>query len=217
MALDKFGLIGAGFNFTTSLASGIAQNAQTVSYNKALADTYRTQARLSLLNAATENMYANEELGYNIWDIKEQGKMFEGTQMANLAASGFSMSTGDKRLIAETERGTQEMMDSANRQAYLESYERYRKAYLDDIQYKAQAKIADINRKYASGWRGFATSFTNASLSALGGYFQFAQPSGKINNVGYGQNVGFTDNLPSHVGKLDYSGKVNLSGMTRMF
>lgn len=189
--MANFGVAAAALNFGTTFASSMLQNAQTRAYNRALADTYRTQARLSLLNAATENMYANEELGYNIWDIKEQGEMFEGTQMANLAASGFSMSTGDKRLITETERGTQEMMDSANRQAYLESYERYRKAYLDDIQYKAQAKIADINRKYASGWRGLATSFTNASLSALGSYFQFAQPKGRINDVGYGKNVGF--------------------------
>lgn len=172
-----FPVIAAAIAGGTSLLGSLTQNAQTAATNRALADTYRTQSRLNLLNAATQNMYANEELGYDIWNLREQGEMFKSSQLSNLAASNFAISTGDKRLFSETERGIQEMVEAQNRQAYLYSYEMYKQAYLSDIQYKAQAKIADINSKYASGWRGLLTAGTNAGLSALGAYFSFADPA----------------------------------------
>lgn len=210
MALDNFGLAGAALNFGTSFVGSMVQNMQTASMNRALADTYRTQSRLALISAANQNRYSNLELSDTIFNIREQANELKAMQITGISSSGFSTSTGDKRLMAETERKAQEMMDSQNRQAFLDSYERYRQAYLNDIQYKAQAKIADINAKYASGWRGVLSATSNSVLSALGGYFQFAQPTGKINNVGYGENVGFTN-------KLDYSGKVNLGGLPKMF
>lgn len=191
MALDKFGLIGAGVNFTTSLASGIAQNAQTAAYNKALADTYRTQARLSLASAVRSNMYANKELASNVWDIAEQYNMFSSSQISSLAASGFSMSTGDKRLLAKTESDKLATINAMNEQAYYQSEEMFRQAYLNKIQYDAQAKIADINRKYASGWRGALSATSSAAISALGSYFQFANPSANLSNNLQGTEIGW--------------------------
>lgn len=182
--MANFGLIGASINFGTTFASSMAQNAQTRAYNKAMADTYRTQARLGLLSSARENRYENEELGYQVWNLRDNANSFISSQETALASSGFSMSTGDKRLFADTERKAMEQNTEMNRQAYLDTFERFQQAYLNKIQYDAQAKIADINRKYASGWRGFNTAFTNAGLSALGSYFQFAQPSGSAKNVG---------------------------------
>lgn len=203
----------AGLSFMQEMG----KNAQTKAMSRAMADSYRSQARLNFLTTANQDVYSNMELADAIFNLREQANEFKGAQITGLSASGFSLSTGDKRLLTETERKTQEMTDTLNRQAYLETFERYRQAYLNDIQYQAQAKIADVNAKYASGWRGFASAVGNASISALGSFFQFSQPSGKIDNVGFGNNVGFTNNLPSHVGKLDYSGKVNLSGAPRMF
>lgn len=184
MALDGLGLAGAALNFGTTLAGSLVQNAQTRASSRAASSALRTQGLLGLSAAARENEYSNLEYANQIWNLMESKDIFKGKQLAYMGATGFDVSTGENRLLADTERRFQEQNTELNRQAYLETFERFHQAYMDKIQYDAQAKIHDVNAKYASGWRGTLSAFSNATLSALGGYFQFAQPNGRLQDVG---------------------------------
>ena len=149
-----------------------------------LAEAYRSQVRLGYLRTAQQNRYLNEELGQNIRNIQEQTDAIVGSQYTAMAGSGFTdVSTGDKRLVAETERKGDIMSTNANREAYLQSFEMFREANLNAIYLNAQANMADIAAKSTSGWRGFTSALSSAGLSALGAYASFAQPSGKAKNV----------------------------------
>lgn len=178
--LDEFGLKGAGVAGVTSFIGSMLQNIQSSASNKALESAYYTQSRLGLMSAATQNRYKNIELGDTVSEIVKQYGLLSGTQKASIAASNFDMSTGDKRILAQNERDKQATLKAINDNAHYETEEMFKQAYLDYIDNQAKAKIAGINAKYASGWRGLTSAFSNAALSALGGYFQFANPAANL-------------------------------------
>lgn len=178
--LDKFGLAGAGVAGVTSFIGSMLQNIQSSAANKALESAYYTQSRLGLMSAATQNRYKNMELGDTVSEIVKQYGLLSGTQKASIAASNFDMSTGDKRILAQNERDKQETISAINDTAHYETEEMFKQAYFDYIDNQAKAKVARINAKGSSGWRGLTSALASASLSALGGYFQFANPAANL-------------------------------------
>lgn len=155
----------AGANTLSSIQSGLLQK----SAYKMQADSFDTQANLSQYAFATNNRYLNLELGNQVSNIYDTGRQIQGTQVAAHAASGFSdTSTGDKRLFADTARKTETEAYTANMNAYLKSFEMNRQANLQTIYYRAQAKIARQQARYAGGWGMFSNVLSGLLGAAAG-------------------------------------------------
>ena len=160
----SFGIM-AGANTLNAITSGMMNK---TAYNMQ-ADAYDTQAMMALYSNVINQRYLNMELGSQIDNIYDTGRQIQGTQVAAHAASGFTdISTGDKRLLSDTERKTEKEAYIANTNAYLKSFEMEREANLQNIYYKAQAKIARQQAKYAGGWGMFSNILTGLLSSAAG-------------------------------------------------
>ena len=116
--------------------------------------------------AAKQNLgYINEELGQNVWNLYDYSKQMKAQQNAAIAASGFTdISTGDKRIFADTTRKTKEAAEGMNRSAFLKAFETQKAADLKTAALKGEIAQQKIIKKYNTGWRGV----WNASLTAVG-------------------------------------------------
>lgn len=190
----------AGANALGSIQSGLLQK----SAFKMQADSFNTQANLSQYAFATNNRYLNLELGNQISNIYDTGRQIKGTQIAAHAASGFSdTSPGDKRFFADTDRKTEKDAYIENMNAYLKSFEMNKQANLQTIYYRAQAKIARQQAKYAGGWGMFSNIITNLLGAAAG---SMSPKEGGVTSA----NIGTTASLSFSNPKLNISGTSNI-------
>ena len=172
------------FSAATSFAQGMVSNRATARAAKTQAYSLRANARFALMQANTQNQYANEQLANAVWGTYDQRDKMLGSQRTAMAASGFDVSAGDQRLTADTIRQTDAVVSGMNRSAYLQAFENERAAMLEANRLEYAAKSADITAKYSSGWRGFTSSATQSVLSGLGAYFSNRYP-----NMGPGTTV----------------------------
>lgn len=155
----------AGVNTYNAIVNAILQSSAA----RMQAEAYESQARMAQGSFAIENRYDNIALGGNIQDINDYYNKFAGAQRAADAASGFTdVSVGDKRLFADTERNKEQSMYNANMQAYYTAFEKQRQANMQTIHYRAQAKIARQQAKYASGWGMYSNILTGIISAAAG-------------------------------------------------
>ena len=128
-----------------------------------------SQMGMTQLAAKQDMGYINEELGQNLWNLYDYSKQMKAEQNAAMAVSGFTdISTGDKRIFADTTRKTKEAAEGMNRSAFLKAFETQKAADLKTAALKGEIAQQKIIKKYNTGWRGVWT----ASLSAVG---QFAE------------------------------------------
>lgn len=172
------------FSAATTFAQSAESNRATARAAKTHAYSLRADARLILMQANTQNMYANEQLANAVWGRFDQENKMLGYQRAVRAASGFDVSTGDQRLTADTIRQTDAVVSGMNRSAYLQAFENEGAAMLEANRLEYAAESADITAKYSSGWRGFANSASQSLLSGLGAYY-----FNKYVNMGPGTTV----------------------------
>lgn len=117
----------------------------------------KSQARIAEMNADIERAsaerdirYYNEKAAREGWTKNREMESVKSSQNVAMAASGFvSQSSGDKRLLKDTEAKYAEQERLANRELYLMSFERMRKAELSAIELRSKADQLRIQGKYA--------------------------------------------------------------------
>lgn len=119
--------------------------------------------------AAKQNLgYINEELGQNLWNLYDYSKQMKAQQNAAMAASGFTdISTGDKRIFADTTRKTKEAAEGMNRSAFLKAFETQKAADLKTAALKGEIAQQKIVKKYNSGLRGAFYALNRSFLNFM--------------------------------------------------
>lgn len=178
--LDNKDLTNQGVSTLGQGISTLMLNSGMKTASRASAEAYRSQARMAIYQASQKNAYLNEELAGNVWQQYEQARIFMGAQNAAIGASGFAdVSTGDKRLIADTIRKRDAAVDTMNRTAYLQAFETTRAAKMQEVYYNAMAKQQDIMSRFyshnqAAGWMQTAAGVGQLVLSGM-----YSAPVGK--------------------------------------
>lgn len=175
----KGGLFAGGISFISNLASNYV-NAKTASM---LADTYRSQARLTMIQAEQQNAYLNEAAAQEVWNIGQDRDALIGSQYAAMGASGFDVSTGDQRLVQDTRNKADAAISGINRSMYLQAFENTKQAMLEANRLEYAAKSQELIRKQNSGLNSVISALSSGSLSALGAYYSLKMPTGSAKNV----------------------------------
>lgn len=149
-----------------------------------------TNAKLAWSDFVRRSQYRNEELGQQVWNIAQEGQELMGVQRASMSASGFDVSTGDQRILADTLQRNLEKQSGVNRTYYLQQFEDELQTQNDIIQYNFDAYSQRQIAKQYSGWRGAARVGMAAATGALGAY----QPGGK--KGGISSNTGAENTVP---------------------
>lgn len=169
-----------------SFISGSAQNYAMGQVYGAAADTYRTQAKLALDNIETQNAYLNEQGSQQIWNLADQKSQFKSEQMMAWAGSGFTdISTGDRRIIADTDKKFTEATSGIQRSMFLQNFENWRSGMMEYSRLQYAAKSAERMSKASNSVFSYLGTLGNAAMSGLGAYWSLG--GGQSNN--FGKNI----------------------------
>lgn len=152
---------------------------------KAAAKTAEINARLAKLNNERRTIYHNEEMGQQTWNIRKQAEELIANQKTAMAASGFDVSSGDKRILADTYRRATEETSGINRSYQLQQLEDDLQTYNDVLQYNFEAYANRKMAKQYSGINGLAKIIDAGGRGALGGFSMgtnFGGGSGKVSS-----------------------------------
>lgn len=178
----------------TPLMAGIAsgamsfinQSAQNYAMGQvygAAADSYRSQARLALDNIETQNAYLNEQGSQQLWNLADQKAQFKSEQMMAWAGSGFTdISTGDRRIIADTDRKYDSAAAGIRRSMFLQNFENWRSGMMEYSRLQYAAKSAERLSKASTSVFSYMGAASNAIMSGMGAYWSLG--GGQSNNVG---------------------------------
>ena len=167
----------------TPLIAGIAsgamsfinQSAQNYAMGQvyaAQASSYRTQANLALDNIETQNAYLNEQGSQQIWNLADQKAQFKSEQMMAWAGSGFTdISTGDRRIINDTDRKFNEAAAGVRRSMFLQNFENWRSGMMEYSRLQYAAKSAERLSKASNSVFSYLGAAGNAAMSGLGAYW----------------------------------------------
>lgn len=168
---------------TASFISGSAQNYAMSQVYGAAADTYRTQARLALDNIETQNAYLNEQGSQQIWNLADQKAQFKSEQMMAWAGSGFAdISTGDRRIITDTDRKFAEATAGIQRSMFLQNFENWRSGMMEYSRLQYAAKSAERMSKASNSIFSYLGAAGNAAMSGMGAYWSLG--GGQSNKIG---------------------------------
>lgn len=173
-------LLAGGLSFISNLTSNYV-NAKTAGM---LADSYRTQARLAILQANQQNAYLNEQGAQQVWNLYDQQREMLGTQTVAMGASGFDVSSGDQRLLQDTKNKIETAASGINRSMFLQAFETTRAARMEASRLNYAAQSQELIRKQYSGLSSILNTGTSAGLNALGAYASLKQPSARNGNIG---------------------------------
>lgn len=178
---------------------GLAWNDQYLSnrINKKMlntaAKTAEFTAKMKDLAYGRRTSYRNEELSHQVWNTVKSGVEMLGAQAAAISSSGFGISTGDIRLMADTVYKFTDKTRGMVRTYQIQQYEDSLQTANDIMQYNFEAYANRQMAKQYTGIRGFAKivdaggrAFVNSASSNL-----FSNPMG-----GTSSNTGSTG-LPS--------------------
>lgn len=158
----------------TEFGSSLAEMMATRNQSLAAQQIYAGNARQAILQGQNQNKYLNEELAQQVWNLYDDQRALIGQQMAAMGASGFTdVSAGDRRIIRDTKRKTEEAVSGLNRSAYLQSFENERQAMFEASRLNYIADMSRIQAKYATHPLRVATTVGKNALSALGAYASF--------------------------------------------
>jgi hypothetical protein len=148
----------------------------------ASASAYRSQARLALQNIETENAYLNEQGAQQIWNLADQKAQFKSEQMMAWAGSGFSdISTGDRRILNDTEAKFASAAAGIRRSMFLQNFENWRSGMMEYSRLRYAAEASERMAKASRSPFRIAGNLANATLSGLGTYAAFGGKFGKMN------------------------------------
>ena len=146
---------GWNIGMTTALVTGalgmMADYTQSRYNAKALraqANAYEAQIPLNYEAYRTNINYLSEENFANVSRIIDEYEALTGAQMASMGASGFDVSTGDQRIIKDTQQKMRNEVYLANRSTYLQSFEMWRSTMMEENRLLAAAASARSQAKY---------------------------------------------------------------------
>lgn len=193
--------------------SAILSAGQTISaysaarFNSKIAQRQaETNARLERAGFERRAQYRSEELANEVWNLRQRTNELVGKQQAAIGGSGFGVSTGEQRLIADALRRGYEQEEGLNRSAYLQQFEDEVQTQINILHYNAEARMQKMIQKRYSGLSLGAA----VASSALGSFMKAYQPTGNRGKVASATNLGGileggqTDKF-SYVGKKPYS------------
>lgn len=161
---------------------------------RAAAKTAEFKAKFAEANLNRRSAYRNEELGQQVWNLAQGAQELMGTQRTAIGASGFDISTGDQRILADTLRRDLERQSGVNRTYYLQQFEDDLQTRSDVLQYNFEAWSNRQMVKNYSGIRGLfkivdagGRAFVNSASSNM-----FSNPKGGISS-----NTGANSAFPS--------------------
>lgn len=136
---------------------------------KAQAREYDNQRALNYAAYRRNVDYLAEENLADVSRIRAEYQDVTGTQLAAMGASGFDVSAGEQRVLADTQQKQRDAIYLANRTAYLQSYELWRSTELENARLKAAAQMARSQAKYTKrmGRIGLASGVLNAAANFI--------------------------------------------------
>lgn len=158
------------------------------------AATYRSQARMALLAANRQDSYINEEYAQQLWNVSDAASYLRGIQRASMGTTGFDVSTGDQRLLSDTERRANQQAAGINRTAYLQSFENQMQARLEANRLEYAARSQELIAKQHSPFKAFVA----ANFAALGAFAGNIGSLGQSISAGNGNNVSPVASQPSN-------------------
>lgn len=182
---------------------------------RAAAKTAEIKAKMADANLGRRSGYRNEELGQAVWNMADNAKSMMGAQRTAMGASGFDISTGDQRILADTLRRDLAKQSGANRTAYLQQFEDDLQTRSDILQYNFEAWA---NRKMAKQYSGFAgyvkivSAGIRAFVGSSGGPFSGNQEGGISSNTGANQMAYPSINSTNSQLQTYLNDSTNLSG-----
>ena len=192
----------AGFDTSYAFGSTIGQFSVNRQIASMLRNSYRSQARLTLLAAERQNAYLNQATAQANWNIASASRLFSGTQASARAAQGWIDTTSLD--YNSQERDTARRSDKAiwgnNVTTYNQAFENERAARMEANRLEYAAKYQDYVRKQNSPLKGFISA-NFAALGALGSHAgNLSQSLSDYNfySMGGTKNIaGPTSQLPS--------------------
>ena len=155
-------------------ATGLAIGSDLVSaYSSARA--YKAQAKANILQARLNYSAMSDQTRYMSQDALEQASAImdraneiTGQQMAGISASGFDISSGEQRILADTKRKSAKDLDALNRSLTQQAYELWRSTMQEEIRLKLEAKLLKRQAKYAKigGYISAVSSLAQGALTA---------------------------------------------------
>lgn len=180
--LTVAGMMGIGSG-TLSFINQSAQNYAMGQVYGAAASSYRSQARLALDNIETQNAYLNEQGAQQVWNLADQKAQFKSEQMMAWAGSGFTdISTGDRRIISDTDKKFAEATSGIQRSMFLQNFENWRSGMMEYSRLQYAAKSAERLSKASNSVFSYMGAASNAIMSGMGAYYSLG--GGQSNNVG---------------------------------
>lgn len=149
------------------------------------AETYRTQARLRLMEAEREDAYINETFAHEVWNVGDRAISARASSNAFKGASGFDISAGDIREQRALEYAANREAAGINRTAYLQSFENQMQARLEATRLEYAAKSQDAIKKFNSKSRGIAAGF----FAGLGAFASSVGDLGAAGAFGGGKST----------------------------
>lgn len=182
MAFDLGGAgigFGTAMNAVSSFGNAITQGDMAARMSRMQAAAYRSQARMTIMQAEQANANLNASSAQEVWNTYASGRKFIGAQKTAMAASGFSdISSGDYALMAETARQTDEQATGIATSAYLQSFENTRAARMEALRLEYAAQSAEIQGKAQK-----KISRVSAFAGALGALAQGATQYGMYSGL----------------------------------
>ncbi len=148
------GSLGMMSDFTNSIFQARAMNASATSL--------LAQRPLNYAAYRQNVNYAAEQNFAAVARTLSDANSMEGLQMAMMGASGFDVSAGDQRIIADTKEKAAHDIYLQNRSAYLQSFELWRSTEMENNRLLAAARMAKVQAKYAK-----RTAYTNLVSGAI--------------------------------------------------
>lgn len=148
------GSLGMMADFTNNMFQARAMNASAASL--------LAQRPLNYAAYRQNVNYAAEENFAAVARTLSDANAMEGLQMAMMGASGFDVSAGDQRIIADTKQKAAHDVYLQNRSAYLQSFELWRSTEMENNRLLAASKMAKVQAKYAK-----RTAYTNLVSGAI--------------------------------------------------
>lgn len=177
--------LGTGLNFATQIGSNITQGDIAARMSRMQAAAYRSQARMTILQAEQDNANLNTSSAQEVWNTYTYGRQFQGAQRVAMAASGFSdISSGDFAILHETARQTDLKASGIASSASAQAFENTRAARMEALRLEYAAKAAEV-----SGRMQKSISRVNAATGAFGSLAQGLMQYGLYKGI-QGSNFG---------------------------
>lgn len=168
-------LVSAGIEAGSQLIQGYSQSRALKARSRAML----SQTGFNYAAYRQENRYLTEENFSKVSQILNQSKELEGAQLTAMGASGFDISAGDQRIIADTKQKTAEDVNAANRTAYCTAFEMWRSTMMEENRLRAEAAMLRLQAKYVKRSSMIAAAGTMVT-GALGAMSSLSQtPVGK--------------------------------------